>query len=97
MPEVHFTLKWPDGAEERCYSPSTVITDYFSSGQSYPIEDFLARARTGLKAASDRVQQRYGHACSLANGQLDRIERRAEPFLSTPDATVDCTDIQTER
>ena len=95
MPEVYFTVKWPDGIEERCYSPSTVITDYFSAGDSYPIKDFLKRARSGLKNASDRVQQRYGYACSSANDQLASIEQRATPFLSTPDATVECTAIKT--
>ncbi|MEM7398017.1 MAG: MSMEG_0570 family nitrogen starvation response protein [Pseudomonadota bacterium] len=97
MPEVHFTVKWPDGEEETCYSPSTVITNYFAAGESYSVTDFLERARSGLKSASDRVEQRYGYVCTSAEAQLARIEQRASPFLSSPNATVDCTAIETRR
>ena len=61
-------------ARETCYSPSLVIKDYFREGESYPLADFLARSREALNIASDRVQAKYGHACSLALGQLARIE-----------------------
>ena len=52
MPEMHWTIRWPDGAEERCYSPSSVITDWFEPGQSYPLTEFLHRARSALNSAS---------------------------------------------
>ena len=70
MPEMRFHIRWPDGTLARCYSPSLVIKEHLAPGQSYPLADFLARSRTALVIASDRVKARYGHACSLALGQL---------------------------
>lgn len=77
MPEVIFHIRWPDGTEERCYSPSTVISQHLSAGQSYPLAEFVSRARAGLTAASDRVAAKYGFACSSAMDQLARIEATA--------------------
>ncbi|WP_028956704.1 MSMEG_0570 family nitrogen starvation response protein [Sulfitobacter sp. 20_GPM-1509m] len=93
MPEMHWTLRWPDGSEERCYSPSSVITDMFTPGESYPLADFLHRARTAMERASNRVERKYGFACSSAMEQLDRIERRAVDFESQTDARVTCLSI----
>ncbi len=76
MPEMRFHIRWPDGAEESCYSPSLVIKDFFVPGGTYPVADFLARSRQALTIASDRVEARYGRPCSLALGQLRRIEER---------------------
>lgn len=78
MPEVIFHIRWPDGSEERCYSPSTIIHDHLTAGNNYPLPEFVARARAGLNAASDRVAARYGFACSSAMDQLARIEARAQ-------------------
>lgn len=77
MPEVRFTIRWPDGTEDSCYSPSTAIRDHLAAGDAYPMAEFLNRARTGLNAASDRVAARFGYACSAAMDQLARIEARA--------------------
>lgn len=77
MPEVIFSIRWPDGVEEQCYSPSTIIHQHLSAGQSYPLEDFLRRVRAGLMEASRRVEAKYGFACSSAIDQLARIERSA--------------------
>jgi putative flavoprotein involved in K+ transport len=93
MPEMHWTLRWPDGSEERCYSPSSVIADMFTPGESYPLTDFLHRARTAMERASNRVERKYGFACSSAMEQLDRIERRAVDFEGQTDARVTCLSI----
>jgi putative flavoprotein involved in K+ transport len=77
MPEMHFRVRWPHGIVEDCYSPSTVVERYLTPGQSYPIEDFVARARVALNLASERVQARYGFACSSALDQLRAIEATA--------------------
>ena len=77
MPEVRFTVRWPDGRLDTCYSPSTVIEDHLAVGASYPVPDFLARCRDGLHAASDRVRALYGAGCSRAMGQLAAIEATA--------------------
>ncbi|XSG83246.1 MAG: MSMEG_0570 family nitrogen starvation response protein [Methyloligella sp. ZOD6] len=94
MPEVHFTVRWPDGTQERCYSPSTAIKRHFSAGETYPLADFLTRAREGLSEASDRVAAKYGYACSSAMDQLARIEARATLYRDREDASVACTDIE---
>jgi len=77
MPEIRFKIQWPDGTEEVCYSPSLVIKDYFTPDQSYSLDDFVARSRTALTIASDRVQAKYGMPCSLALNQLAKIEHQA--------------------
>ena len=56
MPEMRFHIRWPDGAVETCYSPSLVVKDFFSPGESYPLADFLQRSRTALDIASERVR-----------------------------------------
>jgi uncharacterized repeat protein (TIGR04042 family) len=93
MPEVFFHIRWPDGVEERCYSPSTIIRQHLSAGQSYPLDEFLARARAGLIEASDRVAARYGFACSSAMDQLTRIETTARRH-DQDGATVICLSLE---
>ena len=44
MPEMRFHIRWPDGAVETCYSPSLVVKDFFSPGESYPLADFCSAA-----------------------------------------------------
>ena len=90
MPEMWFEVRWPDGSTDTCYSPSLVIRDYFREGEAYALADFVERSRTALKAASDRVESKYGRPCSLALGQLSSIENAASRFGSDPHATVFC-------
>jgi len=90
MPEMRFVIIWPDGRKECCYSPSLVIRDFFTEGQTYALTDFLDRCRNALTIASDRVEAKYGRPCSLALGQLAHIEQAAVPFLTDTDATVRC-------
>lgn len=77
MPEVRFTIRWPGGEEESCYSPSTVIRQHLQAGSTYALTDFVERARTGLHDASDRVAAKFGFACSSALDQLAKIETTA--------------------
>ncbi len=88
MPAMHFSLRWPDGRVQRCYSPSLVIKDYFAPGSSYALPDFLQRTREALGIASERVRAKYGFACSMAMDQLAQIEAAAAPFHAAPDAAV---------
>jgi uncharacterized repeat protein (TIGR04042 family) len=85
---MHFRVRWPDGRVEQCYSPSTIITRHFEPGASYPLDDFLARARTALQAANERVRSRFGMGCAQAVNQLLAIEASAAAFADTPDAIV---------
>ncbi len=88
MPEMEFGLRWPDGAVSACYSPSLVIEDHLTPGQSYLMADLLARARIALTIASERVQAKYGFPCSRALGALAAIEQRAAIYESESEVTV---------
>jgi uncharacterized repeat protein (TIGR04042 family) len=88
MPEMHFTIRWPDGSVERCYSPSLVIKDYLTPGESYAVADFPARSRTALGIASERVRAKFGVPCSRATSQLARIAAGCERFSGLADASV---------
>jgi uncharacterized repeat protein (TIGR04042 family) len=88
MPELYFQVRWPDGEVESCYSPSTIIREFFVPGQNYPLADFLARSRDGLSRASARVEAKYGMPCSHALGQLARIEQAGRRFAATENAEV---------
>ena len=88
MPEMHFHLRWPDGQESVCYSPSLVVREHLQVGQSYALPDFLHRTRTALNIASERVRAKYGFACSMAMDQLAAIEQQARAFDDAPGASV---------
>lgn len=75
MPEVHFTVRLPDGVTRDCYSPSTVIRSYFKAGEKLNMREFLIRSRKGLSEASERVRAKFGFGCGSAAAQLDDIER----------------------
>ena len=80
MPEMRFTIRWPDGSEEQCYSPSSTVADHFAVGESLAVDNFVSRSRVALSAASERVRARYGFACSRAAAQMNSIETRASRF-----------------
>lgn len=88
MPEVHFEIAWPDGSTELCYSPSAVVKKYLQVGESYPLEDFVARSRLALNSGSERVKAQYGYPCKLALGQLEQIETQAKTYQDDPNQTV---------
>lgn len=77
MPEVTFTVELPDGSFHPCYSPSTVVKQYFTLGQTLPAAEFLDLSRTALTEASERVRAKFGFACSAASASLADIERWA--------------------
>lgn len=93
MPETYWTVRWPDGAEERLYSPSSVVAELFEPGRSYPVDDFLTRARIAMERASNRVAAKYGFACSSAMAQLDSIETRIAGLEARDGAEITCLDI----
>ena len=73
MPEMTFTSQWPDGRRLASYSPSLVVHDHLDAGQTYEVADFVARAETALRLASDRVQAKFGRPCSLAAASIASI------------------------
>jgi uncharacterized repeat protein (TIGR04042 family) len=96
MLEMRFVVRWPDGRRESCYSPSLVIREYLREGADYSMPEFLSLSREALTIASERVRVKYGHGCSLALGQLARIERAAAGFAGHPNARVACETFLTE-
>ncbi len=80
MPEMHFHVRWPDGKEQRCYSPSLVARDHLVVGQSYEVSGFVERSRTLLTIAAERVRAKYGSYCSAALDQLAEIEALAAGY-----------------
>ncbi len=88
MPEMRFRVRWPDGRMEDCYSPSTVITQHLEPGVPYPLVEFVAKARTGLTAANERVRARFGMGCAQAMNQMLAIEEAAAGFADLPNAIV---------
>ncbi|MGK5531505.1 MSMEG_0570 family nitrogen starvation response protein [Streptomyces sp. URMC 129] len=86
MPEMYVRVRWPDGRTQHCYSPSTVVEDFFEPGTGYPLHDFVERSRRALGIASDRVRARYGVACTAAAGQLAEIEATAAAYAAAPGA-----------
>ncbi len=87
MPETSFSVRWPDGTRMACRSPSTIIGRHLPPA-IYTLGDFLARARTGFAAASERVREVYGFPCSRAAAQLHAIEVAALEFATQKDAFV---------
>jgi putative flavoprotein involved in K+ transport len=77
MPEMHFHVKWPNGHEQNCYSPSYIIEEHLNEGAEYEVADFVARVRAALNIASERVLARYGFECSSAIDQLRAVEETA--------------------
>jgi uncharacterized repeat protein (TIGR04042 family) len=80
MPAVNFVVRWPDGNEESCYSPSTVIYEYLDIGKHYSLDEFMVLSEAALNSASERVRERYGYACSSAHDQLRHIHERINHF-----------------
>jgi len=93
MPVMHFRVQWPDGTEANCYSPSTVVGEFFVAGQRYALGDFVERAREALHIGSERVREKYGFACSAAMDQLAQIEAQAERFAADPQAQVNVVEL----
>lgn len=87
MPEMSVVVRWPDGREQDCYSPSLVMHDHLAEGASYSVADFQRRATHALAIASDRVRAKYGFACTSAAATTDQIARAATAY--SPDALVE--------
>lgn len=83
MPEMTVSVRWPDGTAADLYSPSLVMHDHLSPGTTYSVEDFVTRSARALAIASERVQARYGFACTSAAATLERIERETAFFAAT--------------
>jgi uncharacterized repeat protein (TIGR04042 family) len=73
MPVTYVYIEWPDNKTDKVYSPSSVIKEYFRPEEYLSIEEFLATCIEGLKAADERVLQKFGYACTSAMAESQRI------------------------
>ena len=80
MPEMTFTVAWPDGRVQQCSSPSLVMWDHLVVGADYRVTDFVDRTTAGLDEAAERVRARYGFACTSAMTQRDELHAVARTF-----------------
>lgn len=87
MPEMSVVVRWPDGREQDCYSPSLVMHDHLAEGTSYTVSDFQQRATHALGIASDRVKAKYGFACTSAAATTHQIAAAAASYR--PDELVE--------
>ena len=88
MPETYFRVRWPDGKEQSCYSPSSVVAEYFKPDTEYPLAEFLGISESALTEASERVKQKFGYYCSSASDQLQQIRQIAAGFEPSDRVTV---------
>ncbi|MDQ1577217.1 MAG: hypothetical protein QOH55_2367 [Microbacteriaceae bacterium] len=86
MPEMTFTVRWPDGTVADLYSPSLVMHDFLSAGSEYPLQDFVTKSAEALDVASARVKAKFGFECTSAMQQKAEILATAKNF--NPSAAV---------
>lgn len=86
MPEMTFTVRWPDGRVIDHYSPSLVVHDHLTEGATYDVAEFRERSATALTLAAERVRERFGFTCSSAAESLRSIDRLAASY--PPDSSV---------
>jgi uncharacterized repeat protein (TIGR04042 family) len=92
MPEMTFTVRWPDGTVVDCYSPSLVMHDFLAVGDVLPVTTFVARTSLALDLASERVREKYGFECTSAMQQKADILQAAGAYdPSTPVEVVAMT------
>ncbi|MGW0035444.1 MSMEG_0570 family nitrogen starvation response protein [Gordonia sp. NPDC003376] len=87
MPEMTFSVRWPDGVVQECYSPSLVIHDHLDVGGTYTVGEFRTRATTALGEAAERVRAKFGFACTSAAASAEAIGISAKRYDDR--ATVD--------
>jgi uncharacterized repeat protein (TIGR04042 family) len=92
MPETTFRIRWPDGIEEDCYSPSTVIHDHLKAGQTYRVDDFDTRSHKALDLAARRVEAKYGFHCTSADAQAARLATSITRYK--PEEMITCLSIR---
>lgn len=92
MPEMTFAVRWPDGTVDHCYSPSLVVHDYLTVGDSYPVVEFVSRSTAALGEATERVRAKFGFACASAAATAADITARAAGFAD--DGRVEIIDMR---
>jgi putative flavoprotein involved in K+ transport len=80
LPEVFFTLRWPDGLQQRCVSPSRSIEQALVGGARYPVAELLRRSSAALERGSERVRAKYGFGCTAAAAQIEALQDTARAY-----------------
>ena len=80
MPALNFKIEWPNREVMEYYSPSTVLLNYFRTGDKLTVEELIKTSRTALDKASQRVEERFGYRCTAAAEQRDKILQKAACF-----------------
>jgi uncharacterized repeat protein (TIGR04042 family) len=83
MPVTTFNVIWPDDSTQACYSPSSVIRNYFKLNHHYTVNEFRNVCEVALNEASNRVAQKFGFACSSAMDQLRDIQQKCDAYEAT--------------
>ena len=66
----------------------SVVEDYFAAGERVPVDEFVARSRAALGAASERVRAAYGYPCGRAAAALAEVTATAGSYAGG-DVTVE--------
>ena len=82
MAALNFKIEWPNGEIMECYSPSTIVRQYFKADDTLTIEELIAISTAALDRASERVEERFGFICAAAAEQNDKIICAAAGFES---------------
>lgn len=80
-------IEWPDATPDRVYSPSSVIREFFESGDRLSIAEFETQITRALTRARERVREVYGMECTAASAELQRVQAALQTFQD--DATDD--------
>jgi putative flavoprotein involved in K+ transport len=86
MPTVDIRIRWADGTVQDGESPSRAIERFIVAGAVYPRDELRRRLTEGLQAASDRVRERFGMACTAAAAQSEAFEAAALQHGGGPEA-----------
>jgi len=71
-------IEWSDQTTDQVYSPSSVIRDFFSEGETLAVSEFEGRVTKALNQASRRVREVYGMGCASARNELQRLKAATE-------------------
>ena len=80
MPELHFFHRLAGRDDRDLLLPFHHRARPFHARYAVSDGGILTRSRTALTAASERVRLKFGAPCSLALGQLARIEATAARY-----------------
>jgi putative flavoprotein involved in K+ transport len=89
MPEIEFTIRWPDGRTKRCTSPSRSIEGAVVTGAHYPVSEFVRRTHAAFEVGAQRLRAIRGFGCSAAAQLLDELDATAATFGADELVTIE--------